>query len=436
MKKKIISILLILIYFFAVVFPYSSFANSENLELHADSCLLMDKASKKVLYEKNGYEKMSPASTTKVMTAILTLENCSLTDTATVSYYAVHSVPDTYSIVNLVPGEKILIRDLLYSLMVASANDSAFVLAEYIANNGNNYAIDSTEDTKNKFNKSIEIFSDMMNKKALEYGCKNTNFVNPNGIQNDNHYSTAYDLALIAYNAIKDDTITKIVNIKDYSIANSDLYQGEARVFKNTNSLLNPSSPAYYEYANGLKTGYTDAAQYCLIATATKDNSTLIAVVLHSPSGSNHAISREKDCKTLFEYGFNYFKELALIEKNGIVTSLKIFNGTDESKNLNLIAKDGLYALLEKNKVIDISPIITINKHLAPIAKNEVVGTATYTIDDVQYVTDLIAEHDVYPNNYLIFILILIIVFIIALIVLFIIIKTNSKNDHSPYVFK
>ena len=155
---------------YATSLPEELNENDSNLEIYAESCILLNADNKKILYNKNGTEKLYPASTTKIITALLVLDNCNLTDMVNVSYYAVNSVPATYTTIDLVPQESLSVKDLLYVLMIASANDAAFVLAEYIANKGNNYPLDSSNETKIKFNESIKTFSDMMNKKAKEIG--------------------------------------------------------------------------------------------------------------------------------------------------------------------------------------------------------------------------------------------------------------------------
>ena len=179
------------------------------LDIHADSCILIEPNSTKVLYEKNSAKKVYPASTTKLLTAILTTEFVNdLNEKALVSYYAVKSVPPTYSIANLQPGEQVSINDLLNSLLVGSANDSAYVLAQYIINHGNNFPYDESYDSEKNFNNSIEQFAELMNRRAKELGCKDSNFRNPNGIHDDFHYSTARDLAIIGRTAYKNPVLS------------------------------------------------------------------------------------------------------------------------------------------------------------------------------------------------------------------------------------
>ena len=186
LKHTLLILFLIIITLFGFIHPVLAVdsnnsqkdININDITTNSSSCLLMDAKTGKIIYAKNAYEKLYPASTTKLMTAILTLENCKLTDTAIVSHNAIYSIPVGYSHASLKEDEELTIEQLLNVLLIPSANDAAIVLAEHISG-------------------SVEEFSKLMNEKAKSLGCLNTNFVNPNGIQNKNHYSTAYDLALI-----------------------------------------------------------------------------------------------------------------------------------------------------------------------------------------------------------------------------------------------
>lgn len=438
MKRKISIILLILIIIFLNSYKIcaNEIVNNETnneqssnpLGIIADAAILMDVNTGKTLYDKNSEQKSYPASTTKLLTAIITLEKYKdLSKKVNISYYSVHSVPYTYSVAALLPGEQQTLADLLNALMVASANDAAYSLAEYIANDGNNYPIDSSEQSKQNFENSIKKFSEMMNTKAKEIGCTNTNFVNPNGIQNENHYSTAHDLALIGKYAYSNIGIQTLAQKKEVSMPNNNVYTNKIRNFKTTNLLLNPEKSGYYQYANGLKTGYTDAAQYCIIASAKKDDRSLIAVILHSPNCTDENTSRESDCKKLFEYGFNEFINTTLINKNDVVRKLFIINGTSSTNTLDLICDESQQALIKKGKPMDITPEIKITKHFAPIAKGEVIGTITYLIDGQEYTSNLLADHDVYSTNYMSIIWIMTSIFATLL---FIIAFLSRKNKN------
>jgi len=365
---------------------------------YAESTILIDVDASKILYEKNSEERKYPASTTKLLTALVVLENCpDLSQTATVSYYAVHSVPDTYSSANLLAGEVLTLNDLLYVMMIASANEASFVLAQYVACGGNTYLTDNSEEAKQSFTENIAAFSVLMNKKATELGCLDSHFVNPNGIFNEEHYSTAYDLGLIGVAGYRNETIRTIAKTIKFELPNTALYTSAKRIFYSTNALLKTTEAGYYKYANGLKTGYTDLAGNCIIASASNGERNLVAVVLHGRSSNEYATSREKDCKEMFEFGFNEFNIQELVSEKSFVRNISIFNGSKETRNLNLIAKNKLIALLKDDQVLDITPTITLTKTTAPIAAGETCGYATYKVDGYEYTVDLIAETPVDP---------------------------------------
>lgn len=406
--------------------PYNNYEDELNLTVPA--AILIDVNENKILYEKNAYQKMYPASTTKAVTAILATEKCDLTQMVKVSYWAVKSVPSNYSEAHLVSGESISVKDLLYSMMIESANDSAYVLAQYMANNcTNSYPTDSSDSAKQTFSDNIQTFAQMMNNKAKEIGCLNTNFVNPNGIHALNHYSCAYDLGIIGKYAYGIDLLKNIVSQKSYTLSNTDKYTGDARVAKTTNLLFKEGSNSYYEYATGFKTGYTEAAKSCMIATADKDDRSLVCVVLHSEATEEADSSREANIKKLFEYGFNEYKYTTLVDTNTAVQSVTIRNGTKDTKKLDLVPKENLKILLNNNdtKTLNLNPDIKITKKLAPIKKGDVMGKISYTIDNVKYETDLLAADDVEPNNYFIYIGLIFVAFIIALII--VVIETKKK---------
>ena len=258
--------------------------NPDNLTTNSPSILLMDADTGKILYSKNAFEKHYPASTTKMMTAILTLENCELDDIVTISHNAIFSIPVGYSHANLQEGERLTVEQLLNVLLIPSANDAAIALAEHIAG-------------------SEEAFVDMMNNKAKELGCTNTHFVNPNGIHNEDHYSTAYDLALIGKYAMQFDEIMKIATINQYTLPKTNKYDKENRIFNTTNGLIDSDNEYYYPNATGIKTGYTDKSGYCIVTTAEKDGVTLLLSVL----GSENLEERYEDCIKLFDYGFENY---------------------------------------------------------------------------------------------------------------------------------
>lgn len=356
-------------------------------DTYSSACLLMEEITGKILYSKNANSIMYPASTTKIMTAILTLEKCNLSDTAVVSHNAVFSIPSGYSTASLVEGEVLTIEQLLNVLLIPSANDAAVVLAEHIAG-------------------SVEAFSDMMNSKAVELGCLNTHFVNPNGIHNENHYSTAYDLALIGKYAMQFPTFKEISSKTRYTLPITNAYSKEDRIFNTTNDLIKPnysSSPTnyYYKYATGGKTGYTDPAGQCIVATATKDNISLIAVTLHGDFTEDNLSQRALDCKALFEYGFNNFSMVSIAQKGEVASNMKVPNATKDSSSLDLLYSDDIYAFVPNGfDTSSVTPNIKLSSTFAPIAQDTVLGTISYDIDGSNYSCNLLASHEVYKNQF------------------------------------
>lgn len=385
--KRIFIILILLIIFILPFFSITSFAETSDITTYSPHCVLIESTTGKIIYEKDAFTPTFPASTTKIMTAILTLENCKLTDTATVSHDAIFTVPVGYAHANLVEGEVLTINQLLHVLLIPSANDAANVLAEHIAG-------------------SISSFTTMMNTKAVEIGCKNTNFVNANGIHSENHYSTAYDLALIGRYAMQNDIFREIVSTTKYTLPATNKYPEANRFFNTTNELLKVDNRDsvdnyYYSYCNGIKTGYTNAAKNCIVASATKDGMEYIVVILGADRTENGLSARYLDCKNLFNYAFENYTTYTMNEENAVLKQIKIPNGTLSTKNLDVIIQDNMTLLLKKGTLVSsITPTVEINSDLtAPISKNSVIGTISYSVDGNEYTSNLLAGADVSPSN-------------------------------------
>lgn len=249
----------------------------------AQSAILMEQTSGRVLFEKDAYTKRRIASITKIMTAIIAIESGKMSDTVTVSSRAVRAEGSS---VYLKEGEKIKLRDLVYGLMLRSGNDAAIAIAEYVGG-------------------SVEGFVFLMNQKAEEIGMRNTHFANPHGLDDaENHYSTAYDMALLMRYAMHNEEFRKISGTKVYRAPNPD--EKWDRIWRNKNKLLTN----LYEYCTGGKTGYTKRAKRTLVTTAEKDGMELIAVTLNAPDDWNDHI-------TMYEYGFEHYV-LAKIAKKRI----------------------------------------------------------------------------------------------------------------------
>jgi D-alanyl-D-alanine carboxypeptidase (penicillin-binding protein 5/6) len=315
----------------------TSIANSPSIS--ASSAILVDAKSGQVLYEKNVHEQRSIASTTKIMTAIIVLERAKLNEEVTIDNSA-SEVGE--SELFLQPGEKMTVQDLLYGLLLHSANDAAVALAEYVAG-------------------SVTGFAELMNRKANSIGAKNTHFINPHGLYDANHYSTAYDLALITRYGFKDKMFAEIVATKEHTIPRQG--KNAPSKIKNHNKLL-----WKYPYANGVKTGFIRQAGHCLVSSANRNGIQLISVVLNSPSAEacyNHS-------QNLLEYGFNEFKLEKVIKKGGIYKKVKlpeIFN-----EKLSLEASKDLIIQVRKMPGTLKKLIIAKEPKSLPIKKGEKLG--------------------------------------------------------------
>ena len=386
-----------------------------NITTYSKSCILMDSSTGKILYEKNANEVSFPASTTKIMTAILALEKCSLTDVATVSHNAIFSIPPSYSHASLKEGEELTIEQLLNVLMIPSANDAAVVLAEHISG-------------------STEEFANLMNEKAKEIGCLNTHFVNPNGIHDENHTTTAYDLALMGKYAMQNSTFRNIVKKTRYTLPATNQYDKADRIFNTTNELLRENNSTrkdnyYYPYATGIKTGYTTEAGSCIVASASKDGMEVIVVILGGETTKDGLSERFLDCKTLFDYAFENYSVKTVHEKNSVLQQISIKGATSDTKNLNVLVKDEISILLESNKdVADLNPEITFSEDLkAPISENSVIGKITYQVDGTEYSSDLLAETSVIASGFLPILLRILLIFV-TLYLLYLLLKPKKKK--------
>lgn len=401
-------LIIILLIFFNLTIP--CLANVP--ELKSEAAILFETSTGNVLYQKNATEKLYPASTTKILTAIITIENCDLDEIATVSKNAVDLVPSGYSNGGLIAGEKMAIKDLLYALMLNSANEVANVLAEHVSG-------------------SIDEFTKLMNKKATEIGCTNSNFTNTNGMHDENHYTTAADLALIADYCMKNETFREIVSTYTYPLPSTNKYSKNDRIMKNTNQLLNPLSKNYLNSAIGIKTGYTSQAGNCLIAAVEKDGIELISVTLKAGSSSKESNYRFSDSKALLEYGLDNFGFVKISTKDEVVDTIKIENATEETESLKIIIKEDVTDFINTNLEIEETNIDINSKILAPVKKGDVLGSITYTAGEKIYTVDLIADNDVIEKTYYeIYIAIGIGVFIIIVIIIIII------NSRKKYKFK
>ncbi len=406
-KKIIVPIFIIIIFLLNTSFV---FAVSEEPKPVSKAALLIDTKTDKILYSKNADKKMYPASTTKILTAILVIENCSLDEVVTVSYDAVMSIPDGYSSASLQVGEQLTVEQLLQVLLVHSANDSANVLAEYVGG-------------------SVESFVAMMNTKVHELGLNNTHFTNSFGMHDENHYTTAHDLATIMKYCIKNETFRKIAGSASCAIPATNKYG--TRTYNSTNELIIPNNSNYYPYITSGKTGYTSQAGDCLVSCSYKNDLELICVVLKGKTIDDTS-TRFTDTKLLYEFGYNNYSIRNLLNENDIVTQIEIKNATKDTKYLDLLSNNSISVLLDNDITKEEIPFeITLKDDIkAPIEQGDKLGTVSYTVDGVSYKADLIASHSVEKSKLLLWIIeigtgILILIFIY---VIFFRKKNKDKN--------
>ncbi|WP_096201023.1 D-alanyl-D-alanine carboxypeptidase family protein [Bacillus sp. FJAT-45350] len=283
--KKLLSISLLFLLVFSM-FPTSF--QAKNFSISAQGAILIEQESGRVLYGKNEHTQMRIASITKIMTAILAIESGKLEEEVTVSNNASGTEGSS---LYLKPGEKLPLEDLVYGLMLRSGNDSAVAIAEYVGG-------------------SLEGFIYLMNEKAKEIGMSRTVFNNPHGLDDhEEHYSTAYDMAILTQYAMKNETFREVSSTKSYRAPQEE--EEWDRIWQNKNRLLTQ----LYKHSTGGKTGYTKRAKRTLVSTATKDEMDLIVVTLNAPSDWN-------DHMNLFNWAFDSFEVKQLVEE-GLVKGIK-----------------------------------------------------------------------------------------------------------------
>lgn len=304
----------------------------------AQSAVLMDVESHRVLYEKNADVQLAMASTTKIMTALVVLENCDLDEVVTVAKEA-QGVEG--SSIYLSAGEKLTVEQLLLGLMMHSGNDAAVALAIHCSG-------------------TVEGFVEKMNQKADEIGADRTKFVNPNGLPAEGHYTTARDLALIAATALKNEDFARIVSTKKAVIP----WEGKEwdRVLVNKNKML-----SLYDGANGVKTGYTKAAGRCLVSSAERDGMWLVAVVLNSSPMYD-------DCCKMLDYGFENYAMQGIINQGDQLGTLEITDGFETSVTA-VAAEDFVYPMID-GEMLRIVVRLYSQRVRAPIYEGDIVGYA------------------------------------------------------------
>lgn len=321
----------------------------KKMSLSAKAAALIDASNGRVLYEKNGEQELPMASTTKIMTCIVALENANLDDVVTISRYA-SSMPDVQ--LNIVAGEKFYLRDLLYSLMLESHNDTAVAIAEHVGG-------------------SVECFAMMMNAKAKELGCEHTNFVTPNGLDADEHYTTAVELSRIAAYAIKNQEFLKIINTPSWQF--TEINKGRSFTVNNKDRFL-----SLYDGAIGIKTGFTGKAGYCFVGAVQKNNKTFISTVLGS-GWPPHKTYKWTDTKALMDYGVKNYEMKQVFYADKKFDPIAVLKGKE--KYVPLYYEGDISLLMRKGEKVHVE--YTIPSWIkAPVMCDTEVGTAKYYIGD------------------------------------------------------
>ena len=349
-----------------------------------------------LIYAKNPDRKLAPASTTKIMTCILTLEACPDLDEIVEVDPAATRLGSSNTLMGLKKGESLPVRDLLYGLMLPSGNDAAIALACHIAG-------------------SVEQFAAMMNDKAVELGMQNTNFVTASGVFKSNHYSTARDMALLTAYAMQNETFRQIVSTPNYTVPANEVRE-KSLYLENTNNLIQPKKSEYYEYAIGCKTGSTVQGGKCLVAAAEKDDVTIIVVLLGLTEGGTKGQRIHKcfkDAQTVFRKVFDRYQTLdsSEIDLPSICGDLSIEtenyrdndpqNGilqlnTDFSGQHARVLDESYEALRSGAVVPDVTVSYVSDPCAAPIAKGDILGSVTVSLGEkILFSSGLTASRDV-----------------------------------------
>lgn len=363
MKTKLTNRILTIVYtlFFVISTTFTAFALSpaidDDLPIYADAAILIDATTGEILYEKNPHQKMYPASTTKIMTALLAIEHCELDESYTFSNNAIFSITPGSSHIAMQPDEELTIEQSLYAIFLQSANEVSNGVAEHVAG-------------------SMTEFAEMMTERAKELGAVNTNFVNAHGLYDDEHYTTAYDLALIGQKLIEYDEILPIIGSMYFEIPPTPL-QEETRYLHGQHRMLKPSSDDYYESVFGGKTGFVNESLNTLITFAKEGDTTLIAVALRCGTGEHYL-----DTRVMFDYGFSNYHTLSFADYvyDGVTVDIVADIEKENSVILSTITttlSDTPYVTVPIAMTHDdFDVIISVEERIAtPVAIGDVLGT-------------------------------------------------------------
>lgn len=366
--------------------PEAAQAAMPTIDVDAEASLLVSGETGTILHADNEKAKMYPASCTKILTALVVLEDetTNLNDIVTISDEDLADVINGASNAGLKTGEQISVENLLYCLLLPSGNEAANALARY---NGG----------------SVHAFVAKMNAKAAELGCVNSHFVNPNGLHDDEHYTCAYDLYLIAREAMQNETFAEISNTAQKKLPSTN--RNPERIIYTTNELILSSySSIYYEYCYGIKTGHTSQAGYCLVSYAKKGDYTYYSVVLGCPMGDGYAGSFTAT-RELFEWAFDSFKKKTVAKAGDTITESPVRLGKGKDSITLTAAEDVNVLIPAEAQVSDVTQELSVQEsYNAPITRGDVMGSVTYSYNGIKCATaDLIALTDVERSQILYF---------------------------------
>lgn len=385
-KYRVLSILLTVVLLTSLLLPFSALA-AEAPEVSASHAILMDANYDEVLYEKSAREKAYPASITKVMTALLVAEAIdrgALTpDTmVTASATAMSNLHADGSSANIKEGETLSVRDLLYCLLLPSANEAANILAEAVSGD-------------------VDTFVALMNQRAQELGCTGTHFANPHGLHDDNHYTTAYDICLFTRAALEHDLLREVMGSKTYTTAASNI--AEPRTFYNTNALLSNWHYIGYVYNKVIagKTGTTDEAGRCLVSAAVDGDTYLLCVVMGVPLKNEDGttnLTHFSTSKALLQWGFSNFRRTTISKGDTPVAQVEVT--LSQEADCVMVKPVGEFSrtLPKDLNLDDIESTVNLFQESvqAPVEEGQVLGTMTLSYEDEVFGTlDLVAVNSV-----------------------------------------
>ena len=352
-------------------------AVAEAVEVSATACVLMDADSGRVLYEKNGRQRMLIASTTKLMTALVAMEYGNPEDIITVPAEAVDGLFELGSASYLLAGEEISFMDLMEYMLIASGNDAANAMAIHISG-------------------SISAFADLMNNRAQELGCTNTHFVNPHGLHDEEHYTSARDLLRIAKAAMENPTIAEIV-AKDEVVLPITNKHPQTTTKYTTNYLISRKSTReyYYEGAIGIKTGTTTPAGLCLVAACVKGDYTYYTVVLGAEKGENGERNQFIETAKLFDYGAENFSQQVMLSSSEPIAEVPV-RLSNEKDSIVVTPSENITAMLPNAfETADLTMRYTVEESVAaPVQAGDVLGKLTVSYEGKTWQLDLVASSD------------------------------------------